>query len=53
MFDCRVLVTCSFLKGNRVGVDLGERGDGWEWEEYKGGETVVRINYMEAKYIFN
>ena len=50
MFDGYPWETCSppfFLKGNRRGIDLGERG---VWKQglggVKGRETIVRIYYI-------
>jgi hypothetical protein len=44
MFGCHLLKACSFLKGNKQGVDLGQSGE---------GKTVIRMYYMREKSILN
>lgn len=38
------------LKGNREGVDMGNRRHGWRvWEERRRGGTAVRMYYMRKE----
>ena len=53
MFDCCPWKTCSFLKGNRGPVDLGEKGGEQGVGGEEGGEAVVRMYCMREESIFN
>lgn len=52
MLLCLVFITgeASFLKGNKGGADLGERGDvGGTWEEQREGKLRWDILYEKNK----
>ena len=51
MFYCFLLDTCSFLMGDRKGVDLNGRGCGKELEGEEGQETVFRLYYTRKGFM--
>lgn len=52
LFDCCLLQTCFFLKGNRGVGDLGENVGGKQGGA-QGQETVDKIYYMREESVFN
>jgi hypothetical protein len=42
---CSVAITCSFLKGNERGIDMGKRGGGQGLGRVERAETVVGTLY--------
>lgn len=53
MFGFYFLQACSFLMGDRKGVDPEGRGSAEELEGAEGGETVIRMYWMKKESIFN
>lgn len=49
LFGCCLWDACSFLKGDREGVDPEKRGGGGELVGVEGGETVVGIYYRREE----